>query len=393
MTSNGGEFEKGSIFRIKKDGTEFEKLFDFDDANGTKPYGSLTLVGSELFGVTSAGGALNNGGVIFRLNTDGSNFTKLKDLGGSSGSLSMCTLFYDGEFLYGTTYSNGKLFKFRTDGSDFTVLHNFSNDVAQPHNNLVFDGEYLYGSSFNGNGVQNSTLYKIKPDGSDFQKIHDFPDNLQNTNVSPNDILLVDNYLYGSTFNGEDHENGYLYKIKTDGTDFTILYDLTPQTGVRPRSSLVKVNDFLYGTTSIGGGIFRIKMDGTEFETIFEFTPETGYYACAGLLYEDELFFGTTAFGGDYSKGTIFNLEGEPLSINELQITNKFLYPNPANSYFKIKGLSKSGMTVVKIYDTSGKLVLKTQATDNQNISTQNLPKGIYFVKVQDGKSYKLIKN
>ncbi|MDX9705173.1 MAG: T9SS type A sorting domain-containing protein, partial [Weeksellaceae bacterium] len=204
---------------------------------------------------------------------------------------------------------------------------------------------------------------------------------------------LVDNYLNVSTYNGEDHEIGYLYKIKTDGTDITILYDLTPQTGVRPRSSLVKVNDFLYGTTSIGGGIFRIKMDGTEFETIFEFTPETGYYACAGLLYEDELFFGTTAFGGDYSKGTIFNLEGEPLSINELQITNKFLYPNPANSYFKIKGLSKSGMTVVKIYDTSGKLVLKTQATDNQNISTQNLPKGIYFVKVQDGKSYKLIKN
>ena len=82
MTSDGGSNGKGVIYRVRTDGTNYVKLLDFDGNNGNNPIGNLLQVANgDLYGLTKYGG-LNNLGVIFRIKTDGSGFTKLLDFDG-----------------------------------------------------------------------------------------------------------------------------------------------------------------------------------------------------------------------------------------------------------------------------------------------------------------------
>jgi len=49
MTQQGGDDNKGVVFKIKLDGTSYTKLLDFDGTNGETPYGSLVSDGSFLY--------------------------------------------------------------------------------------------------------------------------------------------------------------------------------------------------------------------------------------------------------------------------------------------------------------------------------------------------------
>ena len=64
MTLYGGINDSGTIFKINSDGTEFTKLHDFSGSNGSNPYGNLIIYSDALYGLTSIGG-INNAGTIF----------------------------------------------------------------------------------------------------------------------------------------------------------------------------------------------------------------------------------------------------------------------------------------------------------------------------------------
>jgi uncharacterized repeat protein (TIGR03803 family) len=109
MTSSEASGGKGEIYAMNTDGTGFQVLHQFagkpDD--GHAPYGSPILVGSRLYGMTSAGGS---GGIS----------------GGGSGF--------------------GVIFAIDTDGSDFQILHNFAgfpNDGNNPTGSLTLVGSRL----------------------------------------------------------------------------------------------------------------------------------------------------------------------------------------------------------------------------------------------------------
>ena len=72
------------------------------------PYGSLTLSGSTLYGMTAGGGS-NNFGTAFQMNTNGTDFTLLHTFtgGGSDGSFPYGSLTLDGSTLYGMTGFGG----------------------------------------------------------------------------------------------------------------------------------------------------------------------------------------------------------------------------------------------------------------------------------------------
>lgn len=399
MSYGGGEFDKGTIYKVKKDGSEFMKLHDFDGSDGERLYNSLTLVGQELFGAAYRGGAADRG-ILFKLNTDGSNFQKLIDFGiGNNGMYPNCTVYQLGDFLYGTTYSGGNsggglFFKIKTDGSEFAGLYSFNFDAVSPNGNFVFDGEYFYGASFNGNGVDNSTIYKIKPDGTGFLKLHDFPDELTNTNVYPNELLLIGDMIYGTTMYSENEQDGYIYRLKTDGSDFSILHQFVQQSGIKPRGKLAFSNDFLYGTTSSGGGIFKIGADGTDFENIFTFNTQSGYSAFAGLHFEDDAFFGATFYGGANGSGTVYKFMDESLSASDLNSVKVSIFPNPVQDFVQIQ--SNSEVKSFQLYSINGKQLKKKANLHKNRLNLSGLPAGIYFLKLlmTDGqiKTLKLIK-
>ena len=57
-------FNDGSIFKINPDGTGFTKLHDFNGLNGSSPYGDLIIYSNAFYGLTSIGG-INSAGTIF----------------------------------------------------------------------------------------------------------------------------------------------------------------------------------------------------------------------------------------------------------------------------------------------------------------------------------------
>lgn len=284
MTTFGGSHNQGTIFRMKIDGSNFEKIHDFNVENGARPYNSLVLAGGKLFGTTLQGG-LPNRGVMFRVNIDGSNYTKVLDFTGDNGDLPFSSLISDGTYLYGSTFSGalaggGCIFRIRTDGTDFSLIHTFdgSNRLngSQPNMDFILDnsGTFLYGVTFLGGEHEKGIIYKIKTDGTGFQKLHDFDDSAT--------LMLLNDEFYAATLRGGNNGKGVIYKIKTDGTGFTKLHDFEQTTGTESFSTLTFMDGFLYGTTVSGGigssgVIFKIKTDGTEYTNIYAFNAESGY--------------------------------------------------------------------------------------------------------------------
>jgi len=117
MTYQGGDYSDGTVFGVSVDGSSSSTLLSFNGIDGAFPeYGSLTLSGSTLYGMTAMGGAYGNG-TIFSINTDGSGFQKLFDFNGADGSVPEGDLVVDGSTLYGMTIVGGA----NNDGTVFAL--------------------------------------------------------------------------------------------------------------------------------------------------------------------------------------------------------------------------------------------------------------------------------
>ncbi len=143
--------------------TGFKLLATFTGANGG--HGNITpvLVGNTLYGATAAGGA-NNDGVIFSVNTDGTNFTILHQFAGADGA-DPNTLVADASgTLYGTTNTGGPnkdgvLFSLTPSGT-YTMLHNFTLPVSGfPNALIVAANGTMVGSTSSGGKPSQACLY------------------------------------------------------------------------------------------------------------------------------------------------------------------------------------------------------------------------------------------
>jgi uncharacterized repeat protein (TIGR03803 family) len=156
-TSNGGQFNQGTVFRITPDGAE-TVLYSFagGNADGANPTGDL-VQGSDgnFYGATGSGGPGECPGT---------------EPVGYSGPPSTC----------------GTLFKLTPDGAE-TVLHFFSGgaDGGQPTGSLVqgSDGNF-YGTTSYGSG----TVFAITPQGEE-AVLYSFP-NYTNDGSKPSSLIL-----------------------------------------------------------------------------------------------------------------------------------------------------------------------------------------------------------
>jgi uncharacterized repeat protein (TIGR03803 family) len=158
VTYRGGSNSLGTIFRMTTDGTGFQLLRSFTstDNNGQTPHGSLILSGSTLYGLATSEGT-SYGGTLFKIGTDGSNFTVLRRFSGTDGKWPYETLTLSGTNLYGVnTWGPGSGWTgygtvFRTDvnGSTFKVLHTFAGGANVQPGDPVWN-ESLWNNSVRG---------------------------------------------------------------------------------------------------------------------------------------------------------------------------------------------------------------------------------------------------
>jgi uncharacterized repeat protein (TIGR03803 family) len=170
----GGTSNYGTLFKVGTNGTDFAVLKSFVVSDGgVYPRGRLALSGNTLFGILEGTNGLPyfpHGGKVFQINTDGNRFALLKDLASSNldiGSDASAGLILSGNTLYGTTeyggsFNAGTVFKINTDGSGFSVLKEFnSTDGSQPYASLTLSSNMLYGTTYGGGGFNEGVVFSL----------------------------------------------------------------------------------------------------------------------------------------------------------------------------------------------------------------------------------------
>jgi gliding motility-associated-like protein len=331
LTYFGGTTDNGTIFRVKLDGTNYSKIYDFTGGlNGTHPYTTLALAGSNLYGLTNDGGQTDLG-IMFKIKPDGTGFTKLITFfGASNGSNSDATLSSVGPFLYGTTSSggtsgNGTMFRYEISEA-FTKLLDFTGPFTglSPGGSFYSDGTFLYGTTEAGGASNMGTIFKMKPDGTGYVKLLDFAGSSNGS--SPKGSLISDGTaLYGTTSSGGSANQGTIFKILPDGTGYTKLHDFTTTaTGVSPQSDLYYDGTALYGMTTFGGAafhgtFFKIMPDGSGYVKLSDFgAPFDGKDPVSSLYSDGTFFYGTTRRGGSADMGTIFRIMPDGSGLTKL---------------------------------------------------------------------------
>lgn len=198
---------------------------------GAIPSAAVTLgPDGTLYGTTSIGGTAGNG-VVYKMEVDGKRFTVLHTFRRKDGDYknngafpnSSLMLGPDG-FLYGCTRQGGAsdggiVYKISTDGAIFTVLHTFSDpssenaDGTLPAGPLVFgSGGYVCGVAGGGGETGGGTLFKVKAQGTKFFTLHDFSAAAEGS--SPTGLTPGrDGSLYGVSTNGGANGNGTIFRV------------------------------------------------------------------------------------------------------------------------------------------------------------------------------------
>src|SRR6185369_7345382 len=108
-TLSGGDYFYGMVFKINKDGSAFSKLHDFYAPNdGGSSMGNL-IEGSDgaLYGTTRFSGPFGHG-TVFKINEDGTDFLKLYSFSGGDGGSPVAGLVEGSDgTLYATTRDGG----------------------------------------------------------------------------------------------------------------------------------------------------------------------------------------------------------------------------------------------------------------------------------------------
>jgi len=297
--------------------------------DGAYPLDTLAVAGATLYGTTSGGGISDNG-IVFKINIDGSGFATLHGFSAvdpntftnNDGAQPWAGLVLLGTTLYGTASrggdsGSGTVFKLNADGTGFTRLHSFSaldaatqtnSDGAYPLGGLVISGNTLLGTTYRGGSLATGTVFKVNVDGTGFTVLHNADGGPRAT------LLLASNVLYGTTEAGGTFGGGTVFKLNTDGTGFTNVQVFAGTAGDGPWGGLILSGGTLYGTT-IGGGdsgegsVFGINVDGTGFTNLYSFTGSAdGAQPQGSLISAGDSLYGTASSGGGSGSGTLFKL-------------------------------------------------------------------------------------
>ncbi len=256
----------GTVYSISKAGG-YKVLVSFHGPNGAYGLSNLTLIGNTLYGSTERGGTSDQG-VIFSVNTDGSNFILLHQFNGTDGSDPHGPLIPDpnGTF-YGFTVSGGPTYPAQSPGTIFslsptgvlTTLYTFSKaDGYSPTSLVMTPSGVLVGGTYYG-GPENKicgalgcgVVFSFNPATSQYTVLKTY-DGSTGTGSPFIGSVTADGTIYG---NDED-----LFFIDLAGNYQVLAQSNYFAAGVTPESGPILAQDgTLYGTYSQsldGGGLY-----------------------------------------------------------------------------------------------------------------------------------------
>lgn len=266
----------GTVFSITPSGAE-KVLYSFSGYpnDGAWPHAGLTDVKGTLYGTTDVGGpgeCYYSGyacGTVFSITTAGTETVLHGFTASPDGAFPFAGLIDVKGRLYGTTASGGKhgfgtVFSITTGGVE-KILHSFGagSDGRTPYAGLIELQGKLYGTTSDGGAnscgshVGCGTVFSITPDGTE-KVLYSFGHDGDGAHPQTS-LIQLKGKLYGTTLSGGVHScgsncsYGTVFSIAPNGTEKVLHSFGARGDGAWPHAALTKINDTLYGTTSIGG--------------------------------------------------------------------------------------------------------------------------------------------
>ena len=177
----------------------------------------------------------------------------------------------------------------------------------------------------------------------DFQVIHEF-DGVNG--ASPYGHLISGNgRLYGMTAGDTIDNEGMIFSIAPDGSDYTVLHHFAgqPGDGTWPHGSLYLFDDILYGLTWAGGcdenncpnadqtgcgTAFSLQTDGSSYQVLWTFAcggaDEWASLPNAYFISDENRLYSTTQGGGAFDGGTVFSIQPDGSGLTIIHSFNAF---------------------------------------------------------------------
>jgi uncharacterized repeat protein (TIGR03803 family) len=280
-TSEGGAMGQGTIYRIAPDGTE-TIVHEFGlGSDGALPNACpLAATDQHAYGTAAAGGA-NGGGIAYRIDMDGSNYTVLHDFDPSGSGVStpvsaLVEMRTDGNF-YGTAlggeYNKGTIYRMSPEG-DVALLYAFPANGShgiEPGWLIRGTDNNLYGTAQGGAG----NIFRLRLDGT-FKVLHYF-DSVKEGDSPYGPILEGESgTFYGTLWQNGPRGLGSIYRLKPSGKlSIVHAFGSDPGEGRNPMG----LSAGFYGVTMHGGdnaGQGLASGEGTGVGTVYRVTPHGG---------------------------------------------------------------------------------------------------------------------
>lgn len=347
LTNRGGQTNFGVIFEFDTFNNVVTKKLDLNvKQNGGYPLSNLSNFSknNDLFGTTSSGGS-NYAGSIFKINIEQQQYIKLYDFNAiTDGANPQCRMIEApnkklyGLNLNGGSQNNGTLYEFNPKDSIFSKKIDFQGTTngKNPHAALtVFNDSLLYGMTSLGGINDYGVIFKYNINQNTLIKVYDFDDTFSGSNPLSQLLLASDNQLYGTTFSGGQYQLGVFFKFNPSTNVFEKLIDFNGfNNGSYPQSSLVEIDNKIYGTTRFGGrnndGILYVyDLNSSSLTVLNHFEDSIGLQPVGELLnINNQILSGTCFLGGENNAGSIF----------EYQLNNSAL---KAKVHFNVENGSK----------------------------------------------------
>lgn len=227
---SGGGLGRGGVFRIGKDGSDYQIISGFNFGGAAfprQPIGGVVEGGDGLlYGVTELGGSAN-AGAFYGLEKNGSNQVLLASFGVTAGAPANPegTLLpgLEGLLFYGTSYAGGvsnrgAIFRVSTASGAVTRLYSAGADAShpvEPRSALIsLPSGRLAGTSRLGGANNQGVVFDLTSDGGDLQVRHGFTGSDGDGARSRSPLLAVPGgVVYGVTFGGGHNDQGVIFRM------------------------------------------------------------------------------------------------------------------------------------------------------------------------------------
>jgi uncharacterized repeat protein (TIGR03803 family) len=318
MTTKGGANNEGVIFEWNPTTNIYISKISFNGTNGSTPYGSLTSNDGKLYGMTNTGGTQGDG-VIFEYDPITNIYNKKFDFDSTNtnGASPKGDLTLSGGKFYGMTYKGGSgkgvIFEWDPATNGFIKKYDFNNaNGAYPYASLTFNSGKFYGTTNQGGAFGRGVIFEWDPATNIFIKKYDF--DYIDGNYPTANMTLWGGRLFGMANKGGATGAGVIFEWNPATNLYTKKFDFNGPNGSNPSGSMALYNGRMYGLTSGGGKvnqgtIFQYDPAENSFAKKIDFNPNLGIRPYGALALSGGKFYGMANNGGANSAGVIFEYD------------------------------------------------------------------------------------